>query len=182
MKENQIPCGVCSHSSGQLDGETCRECGGTGFVAVVEPSAPKVRILNHSELSEFVRSLITSGSPIDPVVPMILGGDRLSCCDEAVAVEVDGVIVGVATIAPQGEMNSGEPTIVGNYVLRKHRSKGLGTKLMAAAVERCRARGFSKVRVDVMSTHEMKIIEALPDDLKSMLDVQDHGAILDMFI
>lgn len=28
------PCGVCLHSSGQLDGETCRYCGGTGFAPV----------------------------------------------------------------------------------------------------------------------------------------------------
>lgn len=27
-------CGICSHSSGQLDGETCRNCAGTGKVAV----------------------------------------------------------------------------------------------------------------------------------------------------
>jgi hypothetical protein len=28
------PCGECTHSSGQLDGETCRRCGGTGMVEV----------------------------------------------------------------------------------------------------------------------------------------------------
>jgi hypothetical protein len=27
-----VPCGICAHSSGQLDGETCRHCGGTGSV------------------------------------------------------------------------------------------------------------------------------------------------------
>jgi len=54
---------------------------------------------------------------------LLFGGERLSVCDEGVALKFEGQVVGLATIAPEGEATSnvaeaqsGTPTIVGLYV------------------------------------------------------------------
>ncbi|HBV01360.1 MAG TPA: hypothetical protein DEF00_03135 [Candidatus Taylorbacteria bacterium] len=44
---------------------------------------------------------------------MLFAGDRGNCCDEAVVVFEDNALVAIASIAPEGEAGSGEPTIVG---------------------------------------------------------------------
>lgn len=132
--------------------------------------------LSRPELAEWVASL-----PPSYVVGMLLVGDRLSCIDEAVACEVENQIIGVATIAPRGEMSSGVPTIVALYILSAFRGKGYGKSLMEAAVRRCVERGFSRVRVDILSAYAKRIIESLPEDLKSVLEVHDLGNPLDYF-
>lgn len=128
----------------------------------------KTRILSWPELVAWVADL-----PPSMTVAMLLCGDRLSCCDEAVGVEVGGRIVGVATIAPQGEQMSGQPTIVALYVLSAFRRQGYGRALMAAAIRRCLERGFQKIRVDVLSVRVVGIINSLSEELRSVLDVRD---------
>lgn len=135
-----------------------------------------VEIINKAQLVKFVGSLEPS-----PAMGILLIGDRLVCCDEAVVLKKGGEIAGLATIAPDGEQMSGQPTIVALYVLPAYRRQGYGRQLMEAVVRRCFERGFENVRVDVMSAHAMKIIQALPDELKAGLDVHDLGAMMDMF-
>lgn len=139
---------------------------------------PKIILLKRHKLVEFVQTLHQSGE-FSFKVATLLGGDRLSCCDEAVAVQVGSEIAGVATIAPQGEQLSGQPTIVGLYVRPAFRQQGLGKQLMKAVVKRCVSRGFTHIRVDVMSEYAMKTIQALPQELKGVLDIHDCGNIMD---
>jgi GNAT superfamily N-acetyltransferase len=89
--------------------------------------------------------------------------------------------VGVATIAPEGEMMSGRPTIVALYVLPEFRQRGYGKILLEAAVERCLERGFEKIRVDVMSSYAMRAINSLPTHLRDALDVRDQGDVMNLF-
>ncbi len=114
----------------------------------------------------------------NPVIAILLQGDRLSCCDEAVGLEVDGLIVGVATISSQGEDFSGNPTIVGVYVQKPFRSKGYGLVLMTATVRRCIELGFHSIAVDSMSKGMMKTIKKLPDELQNVLNVRDMGDMI----
>lgn len=136
----------------------------------------KTRVIRLDEFSAWLYSM-----PVSPVVAILFGGDRLSCCDEAVVLEVNGQIVGAATIAPEGEMGTNLPAIVGLYVLLAHRRHGYGAAIMRAAVERCRERGFARVCVDIMSTGAKRAVERLPKDLRAMLDIHDQGAMMDMF-
>lgn len=110
---------------------------------------------------------------------MLLAGDRLSCCDEAVGVEVEGQIAAVATIAPQGEQMGGRPTIVALYTLPRFRRRGYGREAFVAALARCRERGFAKVRVDVLSKHVLRIIEGLSTEDRAYLEVHDFGTVTD---
>jgi len=134
-----------------------------------------VKVFNKLALSDWIRSLKTTA-----VIALLLGGDRLYCCDEGVAVEIDGEIVAMATIAPHGEDRSGQPTIVAVYVPPEFRGQGYSKPLMEAVVKRCEERGFSEVRVDVMSSYMMKTINSLPNELRAVLDIHDLGALMDL--
>lgn len=90
-------------------------------------------------------------------------------------------LIGAATIAPEGDQHSGQPTIVGLYVAPEHRGKGYGGQILRRAIEKCIERGFEKIRMDIMSLNAKKIIEKLPDELKKKIDVHDLGNIMDNF-
>ena len=73
----------------------------------------------------------------NPLLAMtLLAGDRITCCDEAIVTTSDDLLVGIATIASQGEMNSGTPAIVAVAVHQQYRRRGIGRQLMNQAVSR----------------------------------------------
>ena len=139
---------------------------------------PTIEVVLRNVLIEKIRQLHEKPNI---AVGLLLTGDRISCCDEGVIAEQEAKLVGVATIAPEGEEMSGQPTIVGLFVVPEHRGKGLGAQILKKAVERCIERGFENIRMDVMSSNAMKIIDKLPDDLKKKVDVYDLGNIMDNF-
>lgn len=134
-----------------------------------------MKIVGRKELSAAVNSF-----PLSPLVAILLGGDRLSCCDEGAVVEADGRVVAVATVAPVGEESSGQPTIVAVYTLPAYRGRGYGRVVFEAALRRCLDRGYARVRVDVMSAGMVRIIQSLPAEMRDVLDVHDMGTICDM--
>lgn len=117
----------------------------------------------------------------NPAIFILLGGDRIACCDEGVIMQEGDSLVGVATIAPYGEENSGQPTIVGLYVVPEYRSKGYGKQILQKAIERCLERGFEKIRMDVMSSDATEIIKKLPKEIQEKLDVRYMGNMMDNF-
>ncbi|GEM_PF-5773596 len=134
---------------------------------------------------EAVRLLFETYPPVrhDAWFPILFCGDRLSCCDEAAIAEVNEKIAALATIAPEGEMEEGRPTIVGLYTVRLFRRRGFGKAVLEAAVRRCLSRGFSHIRVDAISPNAMKTIQSLSEELQAELTVSDQsmfgGGILD---
>lgn len=80
------------------------------------------------------------GSPL--LAMTLLAGDRITCCDEAIVVTSDDLLIGIATIAPQGEMNSGIPAIVALAVHQQYRRRGIGRKLMCQAMSRMMERSL----------------------------------------
>ncbi len=141
-------------------------------------SAPRIEVVPRDVLIEKIRPLHEKP---DIAIGLLLSGDRIACCDEGVVAEQETKLIGVATIAPKGEEMSGQPTIVGLYVIPEHRGKGVGTQILKRAVDRCIERGFENIRMDVMSLNAMKIINKLPEDLKKKIDVHDLGNIMDNF-
>lgn len=137
----------------------------------------KIKVLSAQELLHWVNAHI----PPSIMRGILFVGDRISCLDEAIGLKAGGEIVGVATIAPEGEMMSGRPTIVALYVLPEFRQRGYGKILLEAAVERCLERGFEKIRVDVMSSYAMRAINSLPTHLRDALDVRDQGDVMNLF-
>lgn len=116
------------------------------------------------------------------IIGMLLAGDRISCCDEAVGVLEDSEIRGVATIAPRGEMESGQPTIEAVYVLPQYRQQGLGVPLLEATIRRCQQRGFVKIRIDAMSTGMLKTIAKTAPELRNKLEVVDYKGVMDIML
>ncbi|HTE48852.1 MAG TPA: GNAT family N-acetyltransferase [Candidatus Paceibacterota bacterium] len=106
---------------------------------------------------------------------MLFAGDRSTCCDEAAIMEVDGTLASVATISSNGEMDSGEPTIVGLYTLPQFRGQGFGKAVMEVAIRRCLARGFHKIRVDALTKGAIQVIASLPEELQNALVIHDQS-------
>lgn len=138
-----------------------------------------IKILSRHELHDWVQWLHSRGVSPDAGI-ILLVGDRLTCCDEAVGVVVKNQVVAVATISPQCEEHSGEPTIIALYTLPALRRQGYGQEAFVAALARCRERGFKRVRVDVLSNHVMRIIASLPKGDQEYLDVHDLGSPMDL--
>lgn len=137
-----------------------------------EQEAIRIDVISIKEIAAFVDSHRSTTTMI------LFAGDRLSCCDEGVGISLDGRLVGIATIAPHGEQDSGTPTIVGVFVDKAARNKQLGQRLFLAAVQRCQERGFSRIHVDAVSDGMKKIINHLSPEIRSLLDIQDCGNIV----
>jgi len=107
-----------------------------------------------------------------PAVAILFAGDRLICCDEVLAAFDAGQFLGAVTLAARGEMESGEPTIVGLWVHYDHRRRGLGQALLEAAIRRMIERGLTPIRLDLLSSKIEGMIEQLPEGLKKVLDIR----------
>lgn len=85
----------------------------------------------------------------------LFGGERLSQCDEIIALRQGRDIVAVASIAPYGEDGkgdpTGEPTIVGMFTDPAFRKQGCGTLVLTAALLRLHGRGFMNVVTEATS-------------------------------
>lgn len=141
-----------------------------------------IEVVSISKIAERVRELHSAkaGFPI----AILFGGDRLSCCDEGIVMNDNGKLIGLATIAPEGEENSGQPTIVGLYVLPEYRQKGFGAQILKRTLERCIERGLnknSKIRMDVLSSKAQKIIDKFPKEFQDKIEVHNYGDIMDNF-
>ena len=106
---------------------------------------------------------------------LLLGGDRWLCVDEVALATVDDMIVGIATIAPEGEMRDGEPTIVAIYVLHEHRASGVGYELLEATVDYMLSKGLAPIRIDAMNSKVSRMINRLPAEKRQKLSVVDQS-------
>lgn len=111
-----------------------------------------------------------------PMRGLLFAGDRMWCCDEALGLEVDGEIVGVATIAPKGEDGCGQSEIVAVYVREEYRRRGYAIALLRSALVRCEERGLAfPIGVDVLSAGLLAGMEKyLGSAEKAKLDIRDR--------
>jgi len=128
--------------------------------------------LSKEEVIEFIKTL----NP-HPVVGFLLSGDRVSCISEGLGIEKEGEIIGIATIAKEGELLSGDPTLVALYIKPEHRQKGYGKKLLKEAIRYAKAKKkFPYLRVDILSSKVKKMIQSLSEEDKKFLKIFDPGA------
>ncbi|MEN9621582.1 MAG: hypothetical protein RLZZ67_16 [Candidatus Parcubacteria bacterium] len=107
---------------------------------------------------------------------ILFGGDRAACCDEAAVVEIDGRIAALASISPNGEMDSGQPTIVGLYTLPEFRRRCFAKVALQSAIHRMRERGFAKIRLDALTRGSLRVVGTLPVADRELLEVHDMSA------
>lgn len=114
-----------------------------------------------------IEKVIPTDFPIEPMSRAILfSGDRWSCCDQCVYLYVSNKLVAIATIAPNGEQNSGNPEIVGIYVHKEYRNLGYSKLILEGAVNMCKERGFPYVNITVVNS-------LLLNPAKSISDISD---------
>ena len=106
---------------------------------------------------------------------ILFAGDRWSCIDEVVTAKVEDEIVGIATIAPEGEQMSGQPTIVALYVFSEHRRGGVGCQLLEAAIDRMLQRGLEPIRIDALHSGVLRMIDRLPIEKRQKIRVVDQS-------
>lgn len=113
---------------------------------------------------------------LTPIAMIFLGGDRISCCDEAVTMRSEaGNLIGMATISSQGENYSGNPEIVGLYILPRYRGHGYSKILFEKTIKRCTERGFEKIRLTVLSKKMMRAVNGLSAEMKEILEINDQS-------
>lgn len=132
----------------------------------------KIQIVSKAEAAEWVRSLHSKPSM---ALGILLAGDRWSCVTEVAVAMINDKIVGIATIAPDGEQMSGKPTIVAIYVLYEHRKAGVGYQLFETAVDYMLSKELEPIRVDVMNSKVLRMINRLPIEKRQKLSVADHS-------
>ena len=127
---------------------------------------------------ELIRRAADAGDPLTVIAIGAIGGDRATCCDEAVTVRVDNVLVGIATIAPKGESGDSSPEIVGIFVALEFRRHGFGEQLFIRVLGRMRERGFTQMRATLLTRGIKRVWEGLPDDMKMGVDICDYSTSL----
>ena len=123
-------------------------------------------------------TVFSEGDLLRSVSVIILTGDRILCCDEAIVIS-DGLLpLGIVTISPQGEKNDGCPAIVGIFVRPSARKKGIGSELLEAAIRRCIERGFTRdIDVTLISEEGKRLIDKLSLELKGVLRINDLSGV-----
>lgn len=135
-------------------------------------SAASVEIHKKHEVADWVEELHTDRPSV--ALATMLAGDRWSCVTEVVIAKMrNGKIVGIATIAAEGEQLNGEPSIVAIYVLHEHRASGIGYQLLEATIDYMLSKGLEPIRIDVLHSKILKMIARLPIEKQQKLHVVD---------
>lgn len=129
-----------------------------------------IQLASKEQAFRWVRSLKPS-----PAVGALLPGDRWSCMDEVFLAEMEDKIVGIATMASNGEGMSGEPTIVALYVLLEYRRRNIGFQLLDAAVDYMVSKGLEPIRIDAISSKIIPMISRLSIEKRRKINVVDQS-------
>lgn len=144
---------------------------------IPESEQPKIttEVLNRSELYAAVEEILQSTRK-HPHLFLLLQGDRLSCCDQGLAVYQDKNIASIATVSPHGEDYNGQAAIVSLYTLPEKRRKGFASLAISKAIELCHSRGLTPVEINIVSSYAKVLIDKLPLQLLEKIIAKDLTA------
>jgi GNAT superfamily N-acetyltransferase len=134
---------------------------------------PKIKIVPKKEVYSWLNWL-NSERP-GPVYALLFIGDRINCVDKVAVAIIDENIAGLATIAPNGEADCGEPTIVALYVLKEHRQTGLGLQLLEAAINYMIDEGLTPIHIDALTTTMLRLAGRVTANKQQCLNVVDQS-------
>ena len=131
----------------------------------------RYEVVTQPELTSFANDLIRNAADTRDLLTVAaisaIGGDRIVCCDEGIVARTRfGNLVGLASIAPQGESHDGSPEIVGVFVGRKYRRKGIGKELLIRVINRCEERGL-RPSMHAVTNNGWALLQALPDNIRA---------------
>jgi len=129
------------------------------YAVVVQPELTAVA-------NEMIRRAANQQDLLTVAAISSVGGDRIHCCDEGIVARTRfGNLAGLATIAPQGESQNGPPEIVGVFVGKRYRRRGIGKELLMRVINRCEERGF-KPNMSVVTKNGWALVQSLPPDVR----------------
>ena len=150
---------------------------------LTQKNEPKIEysVANREALYAAAQELLSEGN--SALAAMAVGGQRLASCDEGILAKEGGRVIGMATIAPQGDEpgQPGPPEIVGVYVTRrdrdKYRRQKVGSELLERAVDHCKnVRKFPSIHMTAVTPNGAKLVENLCErrpDLKDFINFMD---------
>lgn len=118
-----------------------------------------------ADVDQFLEESVGYNS-FSPIMAILFGLDRRRCVDEAFLGYIQSKSFCCCTISHKGQNQTGQPAIIGLYVIPKARKLGIGTRLFRAALQHCIDKKLTPVRVDVMSDAVMRMIEKLPPEME----------------
>ena len=130
-----------------------------------------IETLAKEQASEVMRTL--SGTATIP--DTLRTAKRWSDARQTVA-HLKQKILGIAVIAPHGELGSGNPTITSIYVAREHRMQGIGTKLLTTAVTYMIDQNLIPIRIDAITPYITKMVQRLPQEKQKYIALYDFSA------
>ena len=130
----------------------------------------QIKIINKNTLNTILKDW-----PVNATTALLFGGDRLWCIDWAVVAILDGVHIGLATVAEQGEEQSGIPTLVGLAVRGDYRRMGVGTQLVEAVIGEAERRELCPLLVEPVTVSGERFIRSI-DVPEGALTIRDVGA------
>lgn len=127
------------------------------------------RVASKTELVAAIQTL-----PVTPMVAILFGGERLMVTSWGVVASEGATPIGLATVADEGEMMSGIPTIIGVMVLPEWRRQGIGLALLRAVVEEAGKRNLLPLRYDAMTPSGLALAQAVGYG-PEMLDIHNQS-------
>ncbi|MBP9750384.1 MAG: GNAT family N-acetyltransferase [Candidatus Peribacteraceae bacterium] len=147
----------------------------------------------HQIAWDFIKRLEEDGQPLDMPTLIALTGDRLTCCTEIIAAhaasEINGQtrqrIAGLCSLAPDGEMQSGQPTIVGVAVRPDFQRSGIGRELLGRGIARLRELiadrdpEARRILIEAVSTNGKRLTQSVLRQEAEAADIEflDHSAL-----
>lgn len=117
--------------------------------------------------------------PRNHIIGVLFTGDRLRINNAVVAVE-NNEFKGLATISFNGGW--GKPEVVGVYVFPEYRHQGVGFAVTKYAIEfLINDKKFAIVTVQSFSTKMLQILDNMPPDIKSKLEIINLGGFFDLY-
>jgi hypothetical protein len=104
-------------------------------------------------------------------VPGLFDEARWFKCDEVYLAEENGSICGFVTIAANGMVGAGRPTVDTLYVPISRRNKGLGSSLLEEGIRRLLKRDPNgRVYCDLQNSAMERLVAKLPHEIRQKLD------------
>lgn len=116
----------------------------------------QVTIATKDELRKALRDW-----PITPMSAILFGGERFMWTTWGAMAKTGNLVIGLATVADEGEMGSGKPTLIGVMVLPDYRRRGIGTQLVRAVVDEARTRKLLPLLTECLSPSGLGLARSL---------------------
>jgi GNAT superfamily N-acetyltransferase len=133
----------------------------------------QICVLSKAQLLELI-SYLQQDSPI---IKTLFSPIRVACIDETIVAKINEEIVGVCSISLRSSEDIDHSRLEVLYVKQEFRRKGVGKRLVCAAIDRCRERKpVFPIRAEATSRPAAILLKKFPMDYQSDLAIIDGSS------